>query len=169
MPQTHFPRKSFNFVETKKRMLVAERHFSVTRRRLREEFGPGVPIPCGVTAEAVEAQFVFNTLPSLLDVKECPATVYRFHFEIDADNVSDDHVVFAVCNTKCLLLFHSYANQHPVRVERVKRRAWLKCIAAMCEENSANAWLRVFNLQERSILFVEPVSISCHCSFSNLA
>ena len=147
---------------------TAFRHLSAVRRQLRAEFGAGVPIPCGKTAEAVEACFTFDALPSLAAVVPCPTSLYRLHFEIDAENISDDHVVFAVVDGfNGATIFHSYTNIHPVCVRRVPL-AWLEDAQAMLVDEdgskTTHTWSRLFELHRAPPFFEPPVSVSCHVS-----
>ena len=139
------------------------RHFSEVRRRLGTKFGAGVPVECGVTAEAVESDFEFENVDSLSAITPCASSMYRLHFEVDADNISDDHVLFAYAEKDCLIMLHSYAGIHPVRMER-RKWEWITRAVRMCETNNAKEWIRLFSLQRTPPKFLMPMNISCHCS-----
>ena len=143
------------------------RHFSTVRRRLRAKFGPGIAIPCGTTAEAAEADFVFETLPSLADVLPCPRCFYRLHFELDAENISDDHVVFAAVDMTSTTILHSYTHIHPVRIQHV-RPDWLEDAADMVsvsrQNNLVETWIRLFQLEKAPPAIILPATVTCHVS-----
>ena len=139
-------------------------HFNAVRRLLRAKFGAGAVLECGITAEAAESDFKFENIDSLAAIKPCASAMYRLHFEVDADNISDDHVVFLWATTdEYVILLHSYAGVHPVRMERWKWN-WLSRAALMCESSNAVEWILLFSLQRNPPKFLKPMSITCHCS-----
>lgn len=143
-------------------MISAVRFLYDVQTALQYRFGNN-PIPCGVTAADVEnsvsSQF---TTCSLSDIcPEAKSLVFRLHFELDADNVSIDHVLFLVPAEDGLHLLQSYVDQRPVTVEMVPWR-WLDDLGDMLHKQDASMWCSAFRVTHAT--FCAPLVISCHSS-----
>ena len=144
--------------------------FVRVQKALHARFEPGVAVSCGITAEAVEsevAEFTNTDSASLTDIRPTPFTLYRLHFFVDADNVSDDHVVFLLAARTAIYTFHSYSGILPPRIEKTTW-LWLRQAQRMCLAHDTAAWNRIFNLGSQPPVFTAPATISCHCSFAVL-
>lgn len=147
------------------------RYFFQVQTDLLKRHGHGVAVPCGVTAEAVESgveEFTNTQFSSLTDILPTPFTLYRLHFFIDTDNVSDDHVVFLLAGRTALYIFHSYNDILSPRIEKTTWM-WLRQAQRMCVTHDTDAWIRVFRLSSQPPVFVKSdATISCHCSYTVL-
>jgi hypothetical protein len=127
----------------------------------------GEPVPCGTTAEAVEDRvlFVDSSFKDVCRFKFRDGRfVFRLHFEIDADNVSNDHVLFVVPFKNCVVVLSSYVNAHPATVQFRSWR-WLGQLDLMVKRADADAWKALFEVTD---VFVAPVSMCCHVSVAML-
>ncbi len=141
------------------------RRFVDVQDMLETRYGRGTPVPCGVTAEAVEGdlEFVNGDFPVQGGVAGDGKVLYRLHFEIDADNISDDHVVFLVKAGHQWISMHSYAQFHPAIIS-VHDDEWLDAIARMVATQDPQQWIHLFRLNPDRVEFVAPVTISHHVS-----
>ena len=120
-------------------------------------------VACGTTAECVEGRLTFHDA-SLCDVFK-PAyrngrAVFRLHFEIDADNVSQDHVLFLTPCKHCVVVLSSYVDVHPATVH-LHSWNWASQLSNMVIAADAALWNVVFDVSDA---FDMPVSVSCHVS-----
>lgn len=144
----------------------ATKLFQNALRDLELKHGAGVAIPCGDTAEYIEKHVVFT---NCLDSELAPASIhtsklFRLHFEVDADNVSNDHVVFLIAFPDYALILHSYIDELPVTIER-RPWSWVYNLQAMVRRNDASQWTSLFGINPARSRFVPPYVVHCHYSY----
>lgn len=120
-------------------------------------------VPCGTTAECMEDRVLFND-SSFADITK-PGfrngrTIFRLHFEIDADNVSNDHVLFVAPFHNCVVVLSSYIHAHPATVQ-IRGWRWLMQLDSMVKGADSEAWNALFEVVDE---FVQPVSMCTHVS-----
>lgn len=134
------------------------------RDRLKFIYGPTKVLPCGVTAGMIErdVQFVDAAFDDIFQAVHL-GRLFRLHFEIDADNVSQDHVMFVVPLTAYVFTLQSYFGVHTCKID-LRPYFWLRQAKRMVCSKDAQLWSRVFDLPEEAEVFEPPVAISCHVS-----
>lgn len=132
-------------------------------RALLKQYGCVDCLPCGILAEAVETRVHFEAckVTDIMLQGLWTRQLYRLHFEIDADNVSNDHVIFMVPFQDFVVVFHSYVDEFPPQLSR-KSWKWFQGLMHMVHTNNAAQWNRNFGVHHPA--FQHPCSVSCHVS-----